>query len=300
MKGWSNYVNTEFQKVIYFFRSHKLSIHHAKTKFMFFSNSNHPSNIQIFINNNNFSTDNPDQKFPIEQVTTHSDLPAIKFLGIYIDPQLNFKFHISQLNTKISKALYFLRNSKNILSIKGLTAIYYALIHCHLVYANTIWSSTKESFYKSIYLKQKSAVRILTSSSYNAHTEPLFKQLNILPLPKLCLYFKLQFFQQFKQGFLPDALKNMWILNRERNPDNLYQLRNENEIHIFTSRLSHFSNFPLYCIPTLWSLFSNENIKIQRNKIEFNQLLKKHLLDELNESYTCSRLLCPQCHLNLK
>ena len=27
------------------------------------------------------------------------------------------------------------------------------------------------------------------------------------------LFFKLQFFQQFKQGFLPDALKNMWILN---------------------------------------------------------------------------------------
>ena len=296
-----NYVNTEFQKIIYFFRSHKLSIHPAKTKFILFSNSNPPKQIkiEIFINNNNFNSDNPNLKFPIEQVSVSSDVPAIKFLGVYIDPQLNFKFHISQLNSKISKALYFLRNSKNLLTTKGQTAIYYALIHCHLVYANIIWSSTKESFYKSVFLKQKSAIRIISSASYNAHTEPLFKQLNVLPLPKLCLFFKLQFFQQFKQGFLPEALKNMWIPNRARYPDNLHHLRNENEIHNLTSRLSHFENFPLYCIPTLWSSFNNENVKIQRNKIEFNQLLKKHLLEELNGRYTCSRLLCPQCHLNL-
>ena len=296
-----NHVNSEFQKIIYFFRSHKLSIHPAKTKFILFTNSILPKQqkIEIFINNNNFGDDNPNLKFPIEQVSLSSEVPAIKFLGIHIDPQLNFKYHISQLNSKISKALYFLRNSKNLLTIKGLTAIYYALIHCHLVYANIIWSSTKESFYKSIFIKQKSAIRIISCASYNAHTEPLFKKLNVLPLPKLCLFFKLQFFQHFKQGFLPDALKNMWILNRERNPDRLHRLRNENEIHNFTSRLSHFENFPLYCIPSLWSSFSNENVKIQRNKLEFNQLLKKHLMEELNESYTCSRLLCPQCHLNL-
>ena len=195
-----NHVNSEFQKVIYFFRSHKLSIHPAKTKFILFSNSIPPKHlkIKIFINNNNFDSDNPNLKFPLEQVTISSDVPAIKFLGIHIDPQLNFKFHISQLNSKISKALYFLRNSKNLLSIKGLTAIYFALIHCHLVYANIIWSSTKESFYKCIFLKQKSAIRIISSAPYNAHTEPLFKQLNVLPLPKLCLFFKLQFFHLFK------------------------------------------------------------------------------------------------------
>ena len=92
--------------------------------------------IKIFINNNNFDSDNPNLKFPIEQVSISSEVPAIKFLGIHIDPQLNFKFHITQLNSKISKALYFLRNSKNLLTIKGLTSLYYALIHCHLIYAN--------------------------------------------------------------------------------------------------------------------------------------------------------------------
>ena len=295
------YVNDEFQKVLYFFRSHKLSLHPAKTKFILFSNSKPPNElkIEIFINNNNFNSEDPKLISPIEQITASSDVPAIKFLGVYIDPLLNFKFHISQLNTKISKALFFLRNSKNLLSVKGLLALYYSLIHCHLVYANLIWSSTKENNYKSLFLKQKTAIRIVSSASYNAHTEPLFKQAKILPLPKLCLFFKLQFFFQFTQGFLPAALRNMWIRNRDRNPDHLYRLRNENEIFTFTSRLSHFENFPLYSIPSLWSSFTNENVKIQRNKNDFNILLKKHLLDELNESFTCSRLLCPQCHLNI-
>ena len=122
---------------------------------------------------------------------------------------------------------------------------------------------------------------------YNAHTEPLFKLSKKSSLfQNFVSTLNSSFFSQFKQGFLPNALKNMWILNRERNPDNLYPLRNENEIFIFKSRLSHFKNFPLYCIPSLWLSFNNENVKIQRNKIEFNNLLKKHLLDELNESYT--------------
>jgi hypothetical protein len=41
--------------------------------------------------------------------------------------------------------------------------------------------------------KQKDAVRIVTLSPYNSHTEPLFKKLNILPLKQLIMYFKIQF-----------------------------------------------------------------------------------------------------------
>ena len=148
-------------------------------------------------------------------------------------------------------------------------------------------------------LKQKAAVRIILSLSYNAHTEPIFKNLNILPLPKLTLFFKLQFFQQFKSGFLPSGLKNMWSTHTELNPDRLYRLRNDDDICVPISRLEHFNNFPLYSIPRAWSEFNEEDIKIQQNKIIFNSLLTKHLLSQLDENFKCSRLLCPNCHLNL-
>ena len=232
----------------------------------------------------------------MDHVHVHSVTPAIKFLGIF---KLNFKFHISHLTTKISKALYFIRNSKNFLTLWGLKALYYSLVHCHLVYANIIWSSAKMSTLNPLLLKQKAAVRIILSSSYNAHTEPIFKNLNILPLPKLTLFFKLQFFQQFKSGFLPSGLKNMWSTHTELNPDRLYRLRNDDDICVPISRLVHFNNFPLYSIPRAWSEFNEEDIKIQQNKIIFNSLLTKHLLSQLDENFKCSRLLCPNCHLNL-
>jgi hypothetical protein len=38
-----------------------------------------------------------------------------------------------------------------------------------------------------IYFK-KTAIRIITNSKYNAHTESLFKHLDILPLPSLIQY----------------------------------------------------------------------------------------------------------------
>ena len=222
------HVNCEFQKINHFFRSLKLSLHPSKTKVMLFTSS--PSfkqlDLNIFLNNNNFDQDYPDLLIPIEHVNSLSATPAIKFLGIFIDPELNFKYHISHLTTKIAKALYFIRNSKNILSEWGLKSIYYSLVHCHLVYANIIWSSARESTLKPLYLKQKAAVRIISSSSYNAHTEPIFKKLKILPLPKLTEFFRLQFFQQFKQGLMPLSLKNIWSTNFECNPDRLYRLRN--------------------------------------------------------------------------
>ena len=91
----------------------------------------------------------------------------------------------------------------------------------------------------------------------------------------------------------------MWSTTSELNPDRLYRLRNDDDIRIPISRLAHFNNFPLYSIPQAWSEFKEEEIKIQRNKILFNSILKKYLLGLLDENFKCSRLLCPHCHLNL-
>jgi hypothetical protein len=87
-------VNTEFQKIVHFFRAHKLSIHPAKTKFILFSNSAaaHTMPCNIYINYNNSVNNDPNLIFPLEKVSNNSGLPAVKFLGIFIDPSLNFKF----------------------------------------------------------------------------------------------------------------------------------------------------------------------------------------------------------------
>ena len=65
--------------------------------------------------------------------------------------------------------------------------------------------------FKDLVTKQKQAIRTVTTSKYNSHTSPLLKKLEILPLDSLITYFKLQFMSQYVQGFLPLALKNVWM-----------------------------------------------------------------------------------------
>ena len=50
-----NKVNIEFKKVVDFFRSHKLALHPAKTKYILFTNSSvaRSKNVDIFLNFNN-------------------------------------------------------------------------------------------------------------------------------------------------------------------------------------------------------------------------------------------------------
>jgi hypothetical protein len=247
---------------------------------MLFSNSNAvlASPCNILINYNNLGQNNPNLIFPLEKITVNSDTPAIKFLGIYIDPMLSFKYHINCISSKISKAMYFLRSAKHLLSEKSLKSLYYAIVHCHLIYGIQIWSCTSVSNLKGLEKKQKDAVRIVTMSLYNSHTEPLFKKLNILPLMQLIMYFKIQFMQQFKFNHLPSAFTNVWTRNEDRFP-------NQDVMQLFF-------------LPKLWNEFQDEVIKSEANKNIFNAKLKGYFIDQLKANYVCSRLLCPHCHLN--
>ena len=295
----TNFVNVEFQKVVSYFRLNKLSLHPNKTKFLVFSNSpavrNNPPH--IVANYNNVATDqNPDLIVPIENVNVNSPEPAIRYLGVYFDPNLNFKHHISTIVNKLSKMLYFFKKAKHILTPKAKTMLYYSSIHSHLIYGIHIWSCTTDSNLKPLILKQKMAIRTLCDAAYNAHTEPLFKKSAILPLPYLCEYFKVQFMQKFTQGFLPSSFNEVWVTNAIRRADQDHvELRNDSDLNIPFARLSSTERQPLSSFPKIWSNFPDEHIKFTRNVIEFNNLLKQHYLKKLSFKPNCTRLFCPHC-----
>jgi hypothetical protein len=148
---------------------------------------------------------------------------------------------------------------------------YYSLVHCHLAYGNHIWGCANSSFLTVLYRKQKEAVRIISNSGYRAHTEPIFKRLNILPLLSLIEFFKLQFMQRFVQGHLPPSFNNVWFTNEiRRNETVSMSLRNSDDFYIPVSRLKSYENMPLYSFPKAWSLLTDHSITIILNLDEFN------------------------------
>ena len=294
--------NHELKKITDFFRAHKLALHPEKTKFLLFTHSSEararPICLHLDFNNNDILSPNPNLISNLTRVTTDSEVPAIKFLGVFIDPLLNFKFQINSVASKISKAMFFLRAAKNLLSAETLKTVYYAIVHPHFIYCIQIWSCTNPSNLNVLVLKQKKAIRIINNVRFNAHTEPLFKKSYILPFMSLIQFFKLQFMHNFINNNLPQSFRNTWIRNSDRrtNEDQPI-LRNNSEFFLPACRLTSTELFPLANFPRTWCNFPHVAVKSLSSSNEFKTKLKLHLLDKLSSSITCMRLLCPHCHL---
>ena len=288
-------VNIEFRKVCEFFRINRMVLHPDKTNFILFSRSN-VKDIELFCNNNNENQDLDCHISLIRRVNNDDPTPAVKFLGVFFDPSLSFKYHISKIKSKLSKSLYALRMVKNTLNQNSLLLLYNSIFHCHLLYAIQIWSCSRSGPLNELFKMQKSAIRIISGASYNSHTEPLFKCLQILPLPDLISFSKLQFMQRFSQKFLPSSFNDVWIKNSVRNiGENEIQLRNFDQLQHAHSNLISLDVFPLYNFPKLWQDFPNEHIKIIRKPNVFEAKLKKNFIDDLASNIVCNRLFCPAC-----
>ena len=139
---------------------------------------------------------------------------------------------------------------------------------------------------------QKAAVRLITGSAFNAHTEPLFKKLKILPLPDLITFSKIQFIQRFSQKFLPSSFNDIWVRNSIRNiGENEIQLRNHAQLQNVYSNLAKLDLFPLYNFLKIWEDFANEQLKIIRIKHQFDHKLKEYFQNDLAATISCNRLL---------
>ena len=155
-------------------------LHQDKTKFLLFTRSTIKQTFKIFCNNNNEDQDLVANISEIKRVSNEDDIPAIKFLGVFFDSDLNLKHLIFSLKTKLSRAHFALCSVKNTINQKYLTLLYNSIFHCHLIYAVQIWSWSRPGLINNLFKLQKTAVRIISGSAYNAHSEPIFKKLNFL------------------------------------------------------------------------------------------------------------------------
>jgi hypothetical protein len=293
-------INAELQNLCLWFRSNQLSLHPEKTKFMVFSNNEKNvdfESLNICLNYNDVGKNDPSLIKKMGYINSESEIPAIKYLGVYIDPKLNFKYHIEKIKKTLSRSLYIIRKSSNLLSEKALLTLYYSMVDCHLIYCSQIYSCGMESAIQPLVLQQKKAIRLICKAKYNEHTEPLFKKKRILPLPELVKITKLQFMYDFKWQKAPISFQGVWITNEDR----LFEIRNlrtvSNELYVPVSRLKRLEKMPLYDFPRLWNEI-DESIKSSETRKTFTQALKNDVFESLNSTKKCDRIFCYVCSNN--
>ena len=112
---------------------------------------------------------------------------------------MNWNTHIFNITKTITKTLGVMNRLKHYLPQSVLQILYNSLILSHLNSNITAWGFAAHTLCKL----QKRALRHITDSKYNAHTEPLLKVLGTLTLDDIFKTQCLKFYFKFSHGNLP-------------------------------------------------------------------------------------------------
>ena len=156
----SKNLNIELTKVADWLKFNKLSINIRKSKFMVFHMPQKQVNIP------NIEIENIKKEFADE----------FNFLGLTIHKHLKWDSHINKIASKILNIIGIMYRLKHMVPSEILLTIYNGLIKLHILDGLKCWGFNQERILKL----QKKAMRIICSSGYLSHSEPLFKKLSVL------------------------------------------------------------------------------------------------------------------------
>lgn len=186
-------MNTELKKVNEWLKCNFLSLNVSKTKFLIFHYNNNPPE-RFFININGKK---------IEKCS------EVKYLGVYIDDKLTFKFHTDYLCTKISKSIGIIAKLRHYADLTVLKQVYYGVIYPHLLYGIMIWGNGHQPNLNRLRNFQNKIINLMHFSPAGNKCEPLlYKRSSIIKLKDMCMLQASLFVFDFKNGNLPKIFDN--------------------------------------------------------------------------------------------
>ena len=118
-----------------------------------------------------------------------------KFLGVYINSELNWSDQIKNVIAQVSKSCGSLYSIRLHVPSKVLRQVYVSLVQPYLTYCIPLWgSSFNSNLIHKLFTLQKKCIRIISGKTEKIggmfqHTKPLFFRLKILTVSNLYFYF---------------------------------------------------------------------------------------------------------------
>ena len=72
-----------------------------------------------------------------------------------------------------------------------------------------------------------------------------------MPLEQLIKFSNVKFMRNYSHGKLPFSFSEMWITNRNRNPN--VELRNADDYYVPAHRMASVKRFPFFSFPKIWN-----------------------------------------------
>ena len=269
-------INAEICKVIEWLKLNKLSLNKTKSKYMTF----HMPKKEI-----------PHLALTIDGVNIEK-VEEFNFLGLTIDTNLKWKKHTDKISNKCSKITGVLNRLKLLFPQEIKCLLYNSLIVPHINYCITAWGFHRNR----ITIIQKKAIRIITASSYISHTEPLFKQLNLLKVEDILTLHELKFYFKYNQGILPKYLQNWNFIPNSKIHN--HNTRKITTLHTLKTKHEFAKKTLKYNLP--YTINNTPHIvkdKVNTHSFQgFSLYVKQYLIRKYNTN--CISLNCYICEQN--
>ena len=254
-------VERELEVLTDWFRANKLTLNVDKSVFLVFNQTGHHSSQPLMIGSK-----------PIKQAK------ETKFLGTWLDDQLNWKSHIKRLLIRLKCGLGMLQRGKYHLTTKAKKLLYYGQVHSHLCYGIGVWgpmiSKGQINELRSIQMK---CLRLVDPSIL---THQLLTQLKVLSIDKLIKLEQCKLGYKLCHQLLPVVLTK--LLRHDQNNLNLtkthsYPTRQKVIPHRPTAKSGLYRNSFLYQTISKYSMLPSVLQKLPNFKLFVNRA-KIHLL----------------------
>ena len=194
---------------------------------------------------------------------------CMKFLGVNVDNKLSFSNHIDSICMKISKTIGIFHKIHRDVPEYTLVNLYYSLVYPQLIYGVLLWGDSADININPLIMLQKKIIRLITCSSYLAHTMPLFRKTKILNIRDIYKY-----------------VLGVYVFSRRaliEYPMHDYNTRNRNIAIPSFQRLVVCERSLSFDGPKLWNSLP-EDIKNCNSIASFKRNLKLHFVSKYSDN----------------
>ena len=185
----------------------------------------------------------------------------VKSLGLIFDSNLNWKPYLHELSMKVSRGIGVLSKIRYYVNRNILHQLYYSVIYPFLtyMYGLLIRGNTYSTTLKPLITLQKRAIRTMTFSKPDEHSELLFKELKILKLTDLVTLHNALLIYHYYYNRLPSSFENYF--------------QTVASVHSYNIRLASKSTYYINTIQTNYGKF---NIRFAAVKVwnHFDESIK--------------------------
>lgn len=180
----------------------------------------------------------PDPSFQIQVSNTMLfRSKTLKYLGVQIDENLNFRAHIGALSTKLRKLINVMRNLRYAACPETLKTVYFALCQSIIVYCISCWGSAAKTYLIQAERAQRSVLKVMLRKPYRYSTSNLYTEARVLSIRKLyILKASLLVHKSVICSLEYDSLLNLRV----------YRIKNPSVRTTFCQRLGNFIKTHIY------------------------------------------------------